>query len=364
MKALKILIVTEFFPPHIGGVETFFFELRKALIKRGHHVDIITSSQKGAAKFEDDGHGEIYRVPVPQGFERYAFTFFGIPQTIKHAQYADIIHTTTYNAALPAWIASKIWRKSSVLSVHEVLGEDWIKVTNGSSLKASIFRFIEWTILKLNFDRYVAVSKFTQNRLPKKLKKKSAVVYHGIDSIFKPGKKAERKHFEFLYFGRAAYNKGLWFMLKALPNFKVDNVDFNLMVSGSQEEIARIKDFIKENNLKNIRLTKPVVREELPNVIRSASAVVIPSLAEGFGFTTAESCACGIPVVVSDAGALPEVVSGKHLIFKSGSEEELLKALEKAVKGEWKHSKEKNFSWDQAAEEFEKIYKSLLNMGA
>lgn len=361
MKALKILFVTEFYPPHIGGVETFFFELRKALIKRGHHVDVVTSSQKGAKKFEDDGHGEIYRVPVPAGLERYAFSFFGIPQTVKHAQYADIIHTTTYNAALPARIAAKIWGKSSLISVHEVLGEDWIKVTNGNALKAAIFRFIESAILKLNFDRYVAVSKFTQNNLPEKLKKKSAVVYHGIDSIFKPGKKNASKRFEFLYYGRAAYNKGLWFMLKALPDFKVDDVDFKLMVSGSQEEIAKIRDFLKENNLKNVRLTKPVTREELPGVIRSASAVIIPSLAEGFGFTTAESCACGVPVVASDAGAIPEVVSGKHIIFKSCDEEELLKALEKAVKGKWEYKKEKNFSWNKAAEEFEKIYLNILS---
>ncbi len=364
MKALKILFVTEFYPPHIGGVETFFFELRKALIKRGHHVDVVTTSQKGVAEFEDDGHGEIYRVSVPRGFERYAFSFLGIPQTVKHAQYADIIHTTTYNAALPARIAAKIWRKSSLISVHEVLGEDWIKVTNGSAFKAAIFRFIESAILKLNFDRYVAVSKFTQNNLPKKLKKKSAVVHHGIDSIFKPGEKSSRKRFEFLYYGRAAYNKGLWFMLKALPRFDVDSVDFNLMVSGSQDEITKIREFIKDSNLKNVRLTKPVKREELPDVIRASSAVIIPSLAEGFGFTTAESCACGVPVVVSDAGALPEVVSGDHIIFKSGDEEELLKALAAALKGKWKHSAKKEFSWDKAAKEFEDIYVSLLNMRA
>ena len=149
-------------------------------------------------------------------------------------------------------------------------------------------------------------------------------------------------------------------MLKALPRFDVDNVDFKLMVSGSQEEIIKIRKFIKDSNLKNVRLTKPVKREELPDVIRASSAVIIPSLAEGFGFTTAESCACGVPVVVSDAGSLPEVVSGEHIIFKSGDEEELLNALTNAVSGKWKHSAKKEFSWDKAAKEFEEIYLDIV----
>ena len=58
-------------------------------------------------------------------------------------------------------------------------------------------------------------------------------------------------------------------------------------------------------------------KEELRALLRAVDCVVVPSLAEGFGFSTIEAAAMGKPVIASDAGSLPEVVSGKHLFFSS-----------------------------------------------
>jgi glycosyltransferase involved in cell wall biosynthesis len=66
--------------------------------------------------------------------------------------------------------------------------------------------------------------------------------------------------------------------------------------------------------------TRPVVRlceltdEELSAVTAGASAFCLPSLMEGFGLTALEAMACGVPVVVSDRGALPEVVGDAGIV--------------------------------------------------
>ena len=69
---------------------------------------------------------------------------------------------------------------------------------------------------------------------------------------------------------------------------------------------------------------------ELPDCYRAADCTVVPSLAlEGFGLVTAESLACGTPVLGSDSGATPELLAplGRHLLFPSGSAESLADKL-------------------------------------
>lgn len=353
MKNLRILFVAEHYPPHVGGVETFFFELRKRLIARGHHVDVITSAETEAPQVETDAGGSIYRV----GKNQNSFTFLSIPLVMKIGAKADIIHATMYNAVLPSWIASKIHGKTSVLSVHEVLGPDFAHVFPGRAYKARLFGFLERVLLGLNFDHTVAVSQATQ----KKLNKKSSVIYHGIDEMFKPTS-VEHEGFEFLYFGRIAGNKGIWFLLESLKEFYkgyLGKTKFKLLLSGSENDFAKVEMLI--SGLSDfVSVKKSVARKNLPAEIASADAVVVPSLAEGFGFSAAEAMAMDVPVILSDAGSLPEIASGKHLIFKSGDKDALIEALKKAEAGEWDVSEKKNFSWNKAAKEFEDLYLDLL----
>jgi glycosyltransferase involved in cell wall biosynthesis/GT2 family glycosyltransferase len=73
-------------------------------------------------------------------------------------------------------------------------------------------------------------------------------------------------------------------------------------------------------------------QEALPDFYRSVDALAVPSLttptwAEQFGRVALEAMACGIPVVVSDSGALPEVVGDAALVVPEGSASDLAKAL-------------------------------------
>ncbi|MBU0981387.1 glycosyltransferase family 4 protein, partial [Patescibacteria group bacterium] len=187
MKQLHVLFVCEYYPPHIGGVETFFYELRKALVKRGHRVDVVTSAQPGAPRVEKDEGGVIYRVAVPRVVDRYAFAALALPRVMIASRKVDIIHCTTYTSIPPAWLASKILRKKTVLSVHEVLGRDFVRFVGGSALTGAILGIFERGLLRFGFDKTVAVSKSTQRRLPRRHKVRSTVIYHGIDEIFSPG---------------------------------------------------------------------------------------------------------------------------------------------------------------------------------
>ena len=61
-----------------------------------------------------------------------------------------------------------------------------------------------------------------------------------------------------------------------------------------------------------------------------ADAFCLPSLYEGFGLTALEAMACGAPVIVSDRGALPEVVDGGGIVVEP-SPEAIANALERVL---------------------------------
>ena len=120
---MKILFVLENYIPHIGGVEIVFKNLSEGLVRLGHDVSIVTHMLKGTKKFEKISGVKVYRINCFHS--RYWFTFLSIPKVLKFAKKTDVIHTTTYNGALPARVASIFTRKPCIITIHEILGENW-----------------------------------------------------------------------------------------------------------------------------------------------------------------------------------------------------------------------------------------------
>ena len=225
---MKILFVTEHFPPHIGGVEIVFHEYAKRLSQREHSIRVITSNSGGITGIKKNGNMQVTYLKCN--------SFFGHPiiptkKLIKDTKWADIIHTTTYTAALPSIKIAKKFNKPCVLMVHEVLGKKWFLIEK-NPFKALGFLFFEWFILKKNYTNWQTISKSTQKDLLKyKIPEgKTAMIYHGIDySIWNPQiqkkdlntlfkLKQEKKIF--LFNGRPGQTKGIFILLEAIKKIK------------------------------------------------------------------------------------------------------------------------------------------------
>ncbi len=72
-------------------------------------------------------------------------------------------------------------------------------------------------------------------------------------------------------------------------------------------------------------------REDLPDLYREASCFVLPSKLEGFGLPLLEAMASGVPVIGSDAGAVPEVAGGAAVLFPVGDASKLAAALARVL---------------------------------
>ena len=332
---MKILFVLENYYPFIGGAEVLFKNLCEGLAGRGHNVTVLTSLLPGTLPAENINGVAVRRIRLPSRGRRYWFSFAAIPQAVKLAGQADFVHTTTYNGAFPAWLAARLRKKPVIITVLEIIGPLWSKLEGMNKLSSFLHRLLERMIIGLPFDRDIAISRYTAGCLQLYGVKDDRIstIYPGINySLFNPvtarGKLVRKQldiaddQFVYMYFGRPGISKGIDYLIKAVPLIATVIANSRLLLILSREPadgFQRVISLIKDMDIGDrVILIDPVPRDVLPDYIAASDCVVVPSLSEGFGFTAAEACAMGVPVVASNIASLPEVVSGKYVLIRPG----------------------------------------------
>lgn len=377
---MRILFVVENYLPHIGGVEVVFSQLAEGLAKQGHEVAVITHRMKGTPARERLRGVDVRRVSCLGS--RYLFTFLALPLAIRLAKDADIVHTTTFNGAPPAWIAARLWNKPIVITVHEVWLRFWRTLTDMSPLSRGLHRALEWIIYRLPFDRYVGVSRFTAHDLLRigMPAKKVTHVYNAMDyETFNPKKYPRKKaraalgiprgQFTYFAYGRPGVSKGFEYLIDAVRQVakSVPGSKLMLMLSTDPAYRARYEELhgliAKEGVSQHITLMQPAARRELPRYLAAADCVVVPSIREGFGYAALEPCVMGTPVVSTRAASLPEVVYGKFLLVPPRSSSALARAIISVSRGKWRRSPRKLFSLKKNISGYRAVYRQLLGQG-
>ncbi len=365
---MKILFILENHYPNIGGVETLFKSLTESLVQHGSEVTVLTNQFSKDLKREETINGvNIIRVPF---HNRYLFTLFGLFPALKYARRSDLIHTTSYNAGVPAYFAGLLTRKKVIITFHEVWGNLWFKLPFMGKFSLSLHYLFEKALLQLPFSKFIAVSQSTANNLKNAGIKEERIIkiYNGIKyeefSEVKALPRKEDDNFEFVYFGRLGVSKGLDLLLSATKQLYQNRQDFKLKLIIPLQPAAfhqKIKDLISDYKIADII----TIKSELPRAvllsdIKNSDAVIIPSYSEGFCFTAAESMALGTPIISSGKGSLREVVNGIHLTMKEHSPEALALCMNRALESDWETLPPKDFHLSDSIYKYLDLYISFL----
>ncbi|MBN1618238.1 glycosyltransferase family 4 protein [Candidatus Dojkabacteria bacterium] len=371
---MKICFILDNFYPHIGGAERVFSIISQKLSVLGHRVRIVTcTNQKKEYSSEYFPGVKVFYYPWANYFDH------PIPKTndfSAHVEWADIVHTATYSVSYPALKAAQKYNKPCVISPFEILGNKWYLV-EPNILKATAFYLVEKFSVVQPYNVWTAISNSTAKDIENLgiPKKKIKTTYLGIDdNIWNPTIKTkdlgsllgfDNKSKIFLYYGRPGKPKGIFVLLDAINIIKdqIDkNIKFGLILSNKPEkERTKFINQVKKQKLENIVHIVDSVKEDkdLASYVKSAFCVIVPSITEGFGFCAAETCSIEIPIIASNAGSLPEVVSGKHLFFENKNSIDLGEKILQASKGNFCLEKKKVFSWDKTVSLLESIYNQL-----
>jgi glycosyltransferase involved in cell wall biosynthesis len=147
---------------------------------------------------------------------------------------------------------------------------------------------------------------------------------------------------------------------------------------GLQLVLAGKEDFRFEGILREaerlppgvVRLLGPVPDSDLPALYNLASGVVVASLVEGFGMPVLEAMACGIPVVASRRGALPEVGGEAALWVEPEDESALASAMERLLSDQELRerlrreglSRASGFLWETTASRTLEVYREAARL--
>lgn len=360
----RILFVLEHFYPYVGGAETLSYLLSRKLAAKGFEVHILTTlHDKKLEKNEIIDGVRIHRIDCRN---RFLFTLRALRPAFKMAKNSDLIISSTYNAAIPAWWAAKRNSLPSILIFHEIWGKLWFRLPYLNLFQRIAYSAFEQLIARLNFTKVVAVSDYTKERLTKYFQAETLVrIYNGIDyREFEGHQWHAPGQFQPLFLGRLGVSKGIDLLIPAMDQFLDQNPEslFRVILPDQPRSLsAQIRQDIKAlKHSERVILINSLPFDELLDIMCNSSCIIVPSYSEGFGFVAIEAAAMDIPVVSSGQGALKETVSGTYIEMKTHDAEGLHDALVMAKQGRWKITDRKQFSLNKSVSTYISLLEALI----
>jgi len=323
------MVLSTPFPP-CDGIGYHVYSLSKELIRAGHEITVITRDQIGSEQVGTLEGIKIFRGPFLPTYPVHIGTHqFWTNAKLKDLKGEfDIVH---YHTPLTPVLDLDA---PEVVTVHSSMIEEVDQMESGFFLKKLFLKVMTRTFTKYYMGlslkrakRIVAVSSSVKGEIRRFFKPGAEVVVirNGVDTdFFSPVPHvSERKYV--LYVGRLAYRKGLLELVEAFHKIS-GNVDADLVLCGRGVLRPHLEAMVSSYGLTDrVRFTGFVTRDELKALYQGATVFVAASAYETGPLTALEAMSCGVPVVVTKVGIMPDVVrDGESGFFvEKGNAEDL-----------------------------------------
>ncbi len=320
----------------VGGIAAALEGLCPALARAGVEVHVVTSGASGGDADEQQGPNLfVHRVPVHE----HSNDFFHWVHLLNDAM------ERRANELIAGWATRESKRKRQPVLLHV---HDWLGLFAGRALKrrhhlplvatihatefgrnngihTDVQRYIHQCEWELQWEawRVIVCSGFMKGEVGYALGTpgdKMDVIYNGVTTDPSPAaldpdeRQAFRDryaapHEKILFFiGRMVREKGAQVLIESLPRVRTQYHDAKLVIAGGGERghLEGLANFLGVGA--HVLFTGRVSDEDRDRLYQVADVGVYPSLYEPFGIVALEAMAARVPVVVSDAGGLKEVV--------------------------------------------------------
>lgn len=131
-----------------------------------------------------------------------------------------------------------------------------------------------------------------------------------------------------IWIGRLVPIKNLQMLLNALVNLKQSNLKLEVTIVGDGELRSASEEFVAKQHLENVQFLG--YRHDIPGLLARHDLFVLTSLNEGFGRVLVEAMACGLVIVATRVGGVPEVIQHQKngLLVESRNHRELADSIQ------------------------------------
>ncbi len=406
---LRICLLTYRGNPTCGGQGVYISYLSRALLELGHKVDVmsgppypelaegITLRKLPSLDLYNINH--LFKVeklsdlksPINQ-LEFLGMSSGGFPELFtfglrayqflrnKRADY-DIVHD---NQCLSYGVLGipKLLGIPTVATIHHPITVDRkvaIEAAKTLRKKIAILRWYSFLSMQRRVSRrlrhIITVSECSKNDIRKDFKipeHKFRIVPNGINTdYFYPLPGVKRLPHHLLVTNSADTPlKGLRYLLEAVAAVKKKR-NIHLTVIGKPKQGGTVEYLVKKLGLTGcVKFTGRIEHKDFARYYAEATMAVIPSLYEGFGMPAGEAMACGVPVISTTGGALPEVVGNAGILIPPADKEAMERAIIELLDDPEKRNRlgqlglervRSSFTWKHAAQKTVDVYKETIN---
>jgi glycosyltransferase involved in cell wall biosynthesis len=216
---------------------------------------------------------------------------------------------------------------------------------------------------------YVSNNLYDNSKKIKHECKNNYVIYNGIDLDKFNIVNTEKKIKTVGYIGALEYVKGADVLLEIFDkiNYKYKGqVKFIIIGDGSLSNKI-LNEYNNEFPYLNLEIKGFVEHNLINNHLNILDLLIVPSKEEGLSMVTIEAYACGVPVVASNIGGIPEIIKNqKYLIDSSNNfvdnfSDRCVEILNNKVnKSELRNKVKKRFSWEKIVENEFEVYNKYI----
>lgn len=313
---LRILIFSTFYEPYEGGAEVALKNIFERLASR-HNIHIVTPLRSDDLPRKEDING-IHVHRVGQGKEsdtkRYMLAGATYAKKLHKEEPFDVFYVMMANQAGVAGQIFNVMTKRQIPSVLELQSGDSIDY-----IKQHIPKGFWWLYKRIyrDFHRIIAISEHLAGRAKNFGGQQVCVIPNGIDTdLFKPlrTKTKVRKRYGLkkndvlvITTSRLAHKNnvdGLIRAVLALPD------NYHLLIAGDGDQEGRLKILAKDDP--RIHFLGKVRFEKQPELLSGSDIFVRPSRSEGFGNSFIEAMGCGLPIIGTKVGGIPDFLEDRE----------------------------------------------------
>jgi phosphatidylinositol alpha 1,6-mannosyltransferase len=343
---MRIMLVTDQYPPMVGGVPTVTRGLAVDFVNRGHQVWVVAPSY-GARDVKRLEQGvRVYRFssfewPTYEGLRIPFLPFMPMRNLIKRSD-PDIIHI--HSPVVLGNIAQILagGLRKPVIATNHYLPINMSRSLSSDPIFGKPFSSVTYTYLVNFCNRCEYVTAPTQTALnllyEHGLRAPARAISNGIDlNRFRPGAPDPEALTRFglptdrpliIHVNRLSEEKRIDVLIRAAQHLR-QPAHIALVGSGPME--AELRALAASLHVEDRVSFLGFVRDaDLLSLRRSAALFAIPSEADLQSLATMEAMACGLPVVAANSYALPELVHQNEngFLFQPGNSEELARAID------------------------------------
>ncbi|BFZ17338.1 hypothetical protein BsWGS_20377 [Bradybaena similaris] len=373
--SFNICMVSDFFYPNMGGVESHIYQLSSCLVERGHKVVIVTHcyGDRSGVRYLANGL-KVYYLPFPPFYNQCVLPtlFLTLPllRNIFVRENIQIVHGHSAFSTLghEAMFHARTMGLRTVFTDHSLFGfADASSILTNKVLNFSL----------ADCTHVICVSHTCKENTVLRASMSPScvsVIPNAVDpTVFQPDpSKRHTEKITVVVISRLVYRKGMDLLAGIIPQITMKYPQVQFIIGGDGPKRILLEEVREKYQLLDrVHMLGSLQHSNIRNVLVQGDILLNTSLTEAFCIAIVEGACCGLQVVSTKVGGIPEVLPPELIYLAEPNVQALAKELEKAIEDrihgrnldpyEMHKRIQALYSWRDVAQRTEKVYHMVMS---